>query len=259
MNERVDNPYQPTQWTVDESVSISQPSGIALAWTVIAKAWFPICLCQVIFTLPLDLIVSYCEYHIFDEDDLWSIFRLQMLLNFWFGFIAYGSVVGMTNTVLESNRASISSALGLSLRRYPHMMTMQLCWNVIFLLGLILCVLPGLYFAVRSIYALPICIAERVHGPAAISRSFELTRGRFEESFWYAASMIVAYVAAMIVYGMIAIAAWVSWSESPAMWIVDALASQSNAIAVVFATVLATCGYWRITQGGRLVKPGTVR
>ena len=73
------------------------------------------------------------------------------------------------------------------------------------MIGVLLLVIPGIYFLVRAIYADSIAVAENAHGPTAIRRSFELTRGRFGESFLIAMIVWSSYVLAAMAWCAIVI------------------------------------------------------
>lgn len=120
-------------------------------------------------------------------------------------------------------------------------------------LGLVCLVLPGLYFAIRSLYAVEVAVRENVHGPTAIRRSFELTKGRLNETAGYLAAIVGVYVLTTVAFVGVTLALFFVSETVPEFeiseeqfWVFEGLFAMVFAVPVIFSVALAYSGYRRL-------------
>jgi hypothetical protein len=128
---------------------------------------------------PLELFQSYCNYFIFDAEDLGASFRLSLILEWLFGIIVAGGVTAIGAAQLEGERLSWWTGVVRGLGAWPRLFGTRFIAGIILALAALLLVLPALYLGVRFAVAEPVAIVERRVGMAAIKRSLALTHGAF--------------------------------------------------------------------------------
>ncbi len=223
-------------------------SPFSIAWMIIRKYFGLLVICYLIVWLPLELIMSYAEAFVIEADDVSATLRLQQSLGFWFGIIADGAIVATLIDAYSHSHPKISYSFALSWKRYGKIWTTRLCVGFIAVIGVLLLVIPGIYFLVRAIYADSIAVAENTHGPTAIRRSFELTRGRFGESFLIAVVVWSSYVLAAMAWCAIVIPAYIVLEEYTWLWIAEAIVALIFEIPIVYSHTLLYCWYRRLDE-----------
>jgi hypothetical protein len=105
---------------------------------------------------------------------------LPSLVNFakllFVGTWLHGALLAQMAAAARGEAITSLQAVGRSARAWPRMFGAQLVAGVLFLLGIALCVLPGLYAAAALWVVLPVAYLEP--GRPAAETSGELTRGR---------------------------------------------------------------------------------
>ncbi|QDT11603.1 hypothetical protein [Planctomycetes bacterium K23_9] len=205
---------------------------------------------------PINLGVAYLEQNVIDEDDFQTSWRIERQANLWLGIICTGAAVSVVAATYEGRSRSFAGAMADGLRRWPQLWTTYFVYGVAVVLGFVVLIFPGIYIAVRGFYALTIAAAEGVHGPTAINRSFEITRGRFSETLGRALIVLGVYVLASILLGTILLPLlfvleydklqefngelyfYPQW-----MWIVEGLLASILLLAQAFAAVYVYCWY----------------
>ena len=228
-------------------------SAYLIAMRVIRSIGWKLLVAYSLVWLPLDLWLAYLDRDSEQWDEIRAGFRMQQTVEFWIGSIVTGALIVMVMMMLDGKKPSLSMAYGVSLHRYIKLLTTRFCFGVMVALGLICFIVPGLYLAARSLYALEIAVRENVHGPTAIRRSFELTEGRLKETAGYLAAIIGGYVLTTIAYvtacvGVILIGEIAPDFEFPMeqLWIFEGLSAIIFFVPLIFSVALAYSGYRRL-------------
>ncbi len=219
-----------------------------IAWWVIQSQLGLFLVCYLLVWVPLELITCYLDQHVIDPDDIGTSFRVQQSVGFWFGIIADGAIIATAIAAFSKQGPTLSGSYAKSFRRYGKLWTTRFCVGLLAVLGLFLLVVPGVYFLVRAIYADVVAVTENVHGPTAIQRSFELTKGRFGETFLIALKIWGVYLLAFVAYSVLIIPTVIYLEEFRWFWLLDAAISQLFAAAVIYAHVLLYCWYRKLDR-----------
>lgn len=251
------NPYQPS---LNHDVigaaplgQISSPndSAFSLSWFVIRSRGWSLLLSYWVIWLPIDFGIAFLESHLVGVDDSVSALVIQQAGLIFIGSLSSGAAMAITLFSLDGRGTPAHLGYGDAFSRYFKVLTTRLCFSLVFGLGLVLLVLPGLFFFVRCIYAESVALRENLHGPSAIRRSIELSRGRFFEAFAYAMVTLGVYFVSSLVFFIAYLPLWFAVEEMGFLnttWWLDALCMQVFVIPVVYGVVLCTCGYWRLVQ-----------
>ena len=209
------------------------------AWHLYRERFWVIALVVVTIWIPCNLIDSYFTYFIIDPDNIRASIKLTQFLENFFGIIA---TAGVTYIVLgqtdEGRKVGYGEALGIGFKAWGRMWITRFLFSIAVIFGLVLLVIPGVYLGVRFSFAESAVVAEGICGPAALRRSFELTRGRFWSIFWLLVLtvliLLVPFVLLLLLFVLI-----------PALdhWVIDALLTLPFDVAAAFAAVVLTAGY----------------
>lgn len=247
------NPVAGQAFRDDSSGAPPMASAYLIAMRVIRSIGWKLLFVYSLVWLPLNLWLAYIDREAEQWDEISAGFRVQQSVEFWIGSIVTGALIVMAMTMLDGKKPSLSSAYGGSLHRYGKVLTTRFCYGVLLVLGLVLLVVPGLYFAFRSLYAVEIAVRENVHGPTAIRRSFELTEGRSKETMGYLAAIFGVYLLATLAFvgstfAFLIIGEFVPDFEIPEdqFWIFEGLLAMVFAVPVIFSVALAYSGYRRL-------------
>ncbi|MDX1947466.1 MAG: hypothetical protein SFU86_18845 [Pirellulaceae bacterium] len=131
---------------------------------------------------PLELGQSYLETYVLDPDDVGTSFRLSMLLDALFGIIAVGAIVNLGLAESRGEPLAWWTCLGRGVAAWPRLFATRFVSGILLLLAALLLILPALYLAVRFSLGDTIAVAEGKAGMPALTRSLELTKGKF---FWF--------------------------------------------------------------------------
>ena len=105
-------------------------------------------------------------------------------------------------------------------------------------MGLLVCLVPGLYIMVRISLAESVVMAEGRSGAAALSRSFDLTRGHF----WLICLLILIMIAVLTVGALITTAPMMlspTWDN----WIFDAISTLVLDLIEAYFTLCLLCAF----------------
>lgn len=114
----------------------------------------------------------------------------------WFAAILVGALLGFVATTLATGACykavadaylgetpNWRTSLGYALRRLHSLLWISLIYAFTVGLGLLLCLLPGIWIAVAWVVAIPVLLTEGRKGFKAVGRSFRLTRNRWWPAF----------------------------------------------------------------------------
>lgn len=100
-----------------------------------------------------------------------------VLVGLYIGFITYRML--RNAIVMGKPYETMSDVLKVDLTQFAIFFAVELCYGIVLGVGTLLCILPGIFFAVRLMFAPVIAATEDVTFSQAFSRSWDMTRGHF--------------------------------------------------------------------------------
>jgi len=239
------NPYQsPVTTSQDHSRifgSLPVESPTVTAWLIFRSHFWALLICYLIVWVPTNLLVGYVDFHFIGPDDFGASFRLERAATYLIGILADGAIIAAVVCIYDRRSFGIGEMMIAGLVRWPKMWTTRFCVMIITFLGICLFVLPGVYFWVRTIYTDVIAVTENAHGPTAIRRSFDLTRGRFAEHLGKMLMICGAYVGLTVAIFVPMVVVYLWLEESEWFWLFNAVASLVYGPVVIFVHVYLYC------------------
>ncbi|MFH1499185.1 MAG: hypothetical protein ABII82_15325 [Verrucomicrobiota bacterium] len=152
---------------------------LASAWSLYRQNFGLIAAIVLIVWLPIEVVYAYCEYEVFDPENLKGPFRLGQLLENVVGIIGIAALTRLTLTAGSGQKATLAESMGAALQSWGRLFWTRLLSGLVIVFTLLLLIVPGIYFATRFCFAECAVVGEGVSGTRALQRSHELTRGRF--------------------------------------------------------------------------------
>jgi hypothetical protein len=177
------NPYMPPQHADGITRPIGPPTTVGeilLAGLSLYGANAAAVIGVMVIWLPIELLQSYYEYFVADPSDIGRSFSMTIWIENLIGVIPIAGVIAIGNAAMKGERPSIWFGLHSGLEAWPRMVGTRIVVSIISILGLVACVGPGIYIAVRTTVAEQVAVIERMNPMASTQRSFQLTQG----SFW---------------------------------------------------------------------------
>jgi hypothetical protein len=158
---------------------LATSSMLATAWALWRRHARVLIPMVAVIWLPLDLLTSYLDYHVFSEDEVGRSLKLAQYLDLAFGGIVTAGVIGVGRAAWAGSSLSIGAGLREGARVWWPMVWTRVVSGFLILLGLLLLIVPGLYLMVRLALVESLVVGEGLSGMAAVRRSLALTEGRF--------------------------------------------------------------------------------
>ncbi len=208
------------------------------AWNIYRKNFLVIAGVVLVIWVPLELLVSYMDYFVFDPDDLRKSFKLTQFVDNFIGIIATAGVIAIGYTACRGERLSFRDAMSTGFQSWGRMWWTRLLSGLAILLGCILLIIPGFYLLIRLTLVEPIAVCEHISGSAAMRRSFELTRGHFWKLVLLGlvfGALFVVLIACVVIPPLI----------FPVLdhWLIDAATSLFGDLVGAFGTLCVLCAY----------------
>ncbi len=172
------------------------------SWNLYRRKFGLIAAIVLIVWLPLEVIYAYCEYEIFDPENISGPLRLGQILENVVGIIGSAALTRMALVDASGQTATFPASMGAALLNWGRMLWTRFLSGLVVILTLLLLIVPGIYFATRLCFAECAVMGEGVSGANALQRSHELTRGRFWPVLGFNALLLgalVFFVVTMIV------------------------------------------------------------
>jgi hypothetical protein len=167
---------------------------LSRAWRIYRTHFGLIAALTVAVWLPCELVISYLRAFVHVPEDTFNwIWPGSFVIEF-IGIIAVAGVTYLALSVGRGKAAGFREALGAGCEAWWRVFWTRLASGVVMLIGLLLLIVPGIYLMVRLCVADTIAVAERVSGPEAMGRSFDLTKGLF----WPACGLVFLLLAILI-------------------------------------------------------------
>ena len=175
-----DNPYS-TPKAASSKVSLAPAHGrheFAMAWEIYVKNFLTIAMLVAVIGVPYNLLDSCIEYFVYpDFEDFGKGFRASFYLGLVFGVAITAGAICLGRDYDDSGSTSFSNVFWGALRAWPRMFFTRLFVQILIVLGLLLLVVPGVYFMFRSIFAEYFAVLEKSSPSQAIKRSFDISKG----------------------------------------------------------------------------------
>jgi hypothetical protein len=208
------------------------------AWDLYRKHFGVVAAVVVVIWLPLDLLSSYMDYFVFDPDDIRKSFKFSQFLDNFVGIIATAGVISIGYTSCLGQHPSFGGAMRIGASSWGRMWWTRFLTGLALILGLLLLIIPGIYLLVRLALVEPVAVCERVSGPTAMRRSFELTKGRF----WQVLLLGLAF-GAMMIAALACVIVPIILIPALDHWLVDAATSLFADFVGAFGTLCVLCAY----------------
>ncbi len=128
-----------------------------------------------------------------DEDlgAAFAAFGLAILLAFVASTVAIGACFKAIADAYLGERPSWRTSVGYALRRVHSLLWLVLLYYVLVLVGLFLCLVPGIFLGIAWVVAIPALLTEGIRGRRALGRSYRLVKGRWWPTFGLALLALV--------------------------------------------------------------------
>lgn len=150
------------------------------AWEATVTNLFPIVVLTLAVNIPINVVLALVP--ISEDGGLkeWSrYFRIQRALQFWIGTIGILGVVHLTVASYRGVRLSASEAFGRAFGSYGSALWVQFLYNLAFVLGLLLLVVPGLVIGVYWYFSLQAIVVHEKSGWQALKHSYQMVKRRW--------------------------------------------------------------------------------
>lgn len=175
------NPYAPPAAQITRFPGDPLRSGeiLSKAWFLCRKQFVVLTLTVVVVWVPCEVLVSYMDAFVFDEDDIRRSYKFNQLISNVFGVVSTGGVIHVALQYSKGTPAGVGEALATGLRNWFRMSWSQLLSTLFLLLSFLLLILPFFYLAPRLALVDNVVVCEGLSGTAAMRRSEELVQGHY--------------------------------------------------------------------------------
>jgi len=205
-------------------------------------------LLPVYFTVQLPCIFfsSWIDANVFDPDDVLKSVKLAYKLEWWVGIIATAGCYRVLSVAWAGGTPHYGEALGYGLAKWGRMWLLNLFRGLILVVGLLLLVIPGVVFYVRT--SMAECYATDGGLPAtqSVSASFDLSRGHFWRTAGYflligSGLLLPSFILPMIVAFL---------PEEVQHWTIDAAVECVASVGLLFLIVVTFVYYKALIAAG---------
>ena len=184
-----------------------------------------------------------------DSNEAWTqaaATLVTVVVGFLAGQFATGACFRAVTQAYLGLETGWRSSLAFAARRFHSILWIVILGGFLTVVGLVFCLIPGIYLAVSFAVALPVLMAEGQRGRRALGRSRRLVSGRW---WWTLLILVVGGLLASIVSGLIsgAISAvgFASGSEPISAFLITAIAGTAGAlVATPFSASYHTVLYF---------------
>ena len=239
------NPYAPPTAEIASLPINPLKSGTILsrAWFIYRKQFVVIALTVMVVWVPCELLVSYMDAFVFDEDDIRRSYKFSQLIGNVFGVIATAGVIHVVLQYSMGTPAAVGQALAAGLRNWFRMWWTQFLSTLFLFLSFLLLVFPFFYLVPRLVLADNVVVCEGLSGAAAMRRSEELVRGHY----WQMAGILCLQLLMACLPLLFYVGLAFFEVEIP-HWMLEAGVAVVFDIIAAFSTVWMYCAYEAFSQ-----------
>jgi hypothetical protein len=197
--------------TLDVALKLYRRNAVSL-WTIVAVVIIPLEIIDVIVrrvTLPSDVFVHNGQLYTFTSGSSSSssgtvALILISLLGLFGQLLSHGAGFKLLLDSYLGRVADVGQSFAFASHRLLSLLWLSILATILIVIGFILIILPGIWLLVSFSVAVPVLMLEGLGGFSALSRSMSLVRGRWWATFGRLISVLLMYVVALIVIGIIA-------------------------------------------------------
>jgi hypothetical protein len=168
------------------------------------------------------------------DSEAWTLVAgigVAALVGFVAGQLATGACFKAVAQAYLGEQPDWRESLGFALRRFLSILWIVILGGLVILIGLVFCLLPGIWLWVSFAVALPVLMTEGLRGRKALGRSFRLVRGRWWRTL---VLLVLAFLLVSIVAGIVSFAvaavAFVRPDNPFVLFLIGALSSTAGAL-----------------------------
>jgi hypothetical protein len=161
------------------------------------------------------------------------------------GLVTTPLVTAMVIEVLRAEHPSAARAIQAGLDVFPHLLLVMVLYAAGLLLGFAAFILPGIYVAIKLLFAIQTVVLDKSRGTAALRRSWELTDGAFWRTLGVYVVVVVGAALAGAVIGL-PLAAAASGADSAFLGLLGAMLSQ--VVVAPFVAIATTLLYFDLVE-----------
>lgn len=239
------NPYAPPAAQIAGFSRDPLRSGeiLSKAWFIYRKHFVLIALTVMVVWVPCELLVSYMDAFVFDENDTRRSFKFAQLVGNVFGVIGTAGVIHVAMNHSAGTPAGIGQALAAGLSNWFRMWWAQFLSTLFLLLSFLLLILPFFYLAPRLALVDNVVVCEGLTGTAAMRRSEELVQGHY----WQMAGILCLQLLMACLPILFYVGLALFEIEIP-NWMLEAGVAVVFDIIAAFSTVWLYCAYEAFSQ-----------
>src|SRR5262245_44513680 len=129
---------------------------------------------------PVELMRTYYNYFVRPAAYLGGgSFRISDWIVVLVAIVPTAGITAIGDAAMRGQRPGVWFGLRAGLEAWPRMVVTRILVSLITLIGMVALVIPGTYFAIRSMLAESVTVIEHANSMQSIQRSFELTLGKF--------------------------------------------------------------------------------
>jgi hypothetical protein len=149
--------------------------------------------------------------------------------------VATGACYKAVASAYLGEAPSWRGSLGFALRRLHSILWVTILGGVLAVLGLVFCIVPGVYLWVAFAVAVPVLLTEGIKGRRALGRSRRLVRGRWWPTFGLLLlGFLLAGFVAFVVGGLVGVATLWEGGDDPAVYL--PITAVGNVVASLVTT-----------------------
>jgi hypothetical protein len=153
-----------------------------------------IVLLTLVVNIPINAVLEFSPLPENAGLDEWSrYFRIQQALQFWIGTVGIMGVVHLTVSTFRGVRLSLGEIFGRVFEDYGRALWTQFLYNLAFVIGLLLVVIPGLIIGVFWCFSLQAIVVHNVSGLQALKHSYQVVKGRWWKFFGRLVTLYLLY------------------------------------------------------------------
>jgi hypothetical protein len=197
--------------TLDVALKLYRQNAVAL-WKIVASVIVPIYVIDVIvrrLSLPSDVFVHNGQLYTFTTNGSSGAsgtvaLILVALLGLFGQLLSHGASFKLLLDSYLGRSADVRESFEFASHRLLSLLWLAIIATILIVIGFILIVLPGIWLLVSFSVAVPVLMLEGLGGWSALRRSMSLVQGRWWATFGRLISVLLMYIVALIVIGIIA-------------------------------------------------------
>ena len=140
-----------------------------------------------------------------DSSFLWLVSLLNLADSLILTPISTGAVTYAVFQLMRGRNIAVGESLRIGLSMLGSVLLVAILQGLAIVLGTLLCIIPGIIFAVMYTVAVPVAIEERPGASQAMTRSAELTDGHRWDVFFVLAALFLLGMGLVFAAGLLAV------------------------------------------------------